>query len=117
MVAKNQEEVKMSPLSSEQLKKQINTLPTELQKALEKQAKARIVVARLEAQISKLESEIGKEDEQDDNDSLPEYNDIKDNRELLKMEFAVERLKLKVTEAEDKAEMAFRKTTEKLQKH
>ncbi len=100
-------EAKMPALSSEQLKEQITSLPNELHKALEQQAKARMAVARLESQISKLEAEVEKEDEQDEND------DLEDNLELLKMESAVERLRLKVTEAEDKAEMAFRKTTEK----
>ena len=48
----------MSALSSEQLKEQITSVPNELQKALEQQAKARMAVAHLETQISKLESEI-----------------------------------------------------------
>jgi chromosome segregation ATPase len=106
-------EVKMSILPSEQLKEQITSIPSELQKALEQQAKARMAVAHLEAQISKLEVEIERAGEEEDNDT-PDYDGLEDNLELLRMESAVERLKLKVTEAEDKAEIAFRKTTEKI---
>src|SRR5689334_20734970 len=103
----------MSALSSEQLKGQITSIPNELQKALEQQAKARIAVAHLESQVSKLQTELEVVDEQEDNDDAPEYDGLEDNLELLRMESAVERLKLKVTEAEDKAEIEFRKTTEK----
>lgn len=103
-------EINMPVLSSEQLKEQITSLPNELHKALEQQAEARVAVSRLEAQITRLEAEVENADKQDD---VPEYDELEDNLELLKMEFTVERLKLKVTEAEDKADIAFRKTTNK----
>ena len=102
----------MSTLSSEQLKEQITSVPNELQKALEQQAKARMEVAHLEMQISKLEAEIEKTSEED-KDNAPDYDDLENNLELLKMESAVERIKLKLTEAEDKAEIEFRRNTEK----
>ncbi len=103
--------------SSDQLKEQIESIPVVLRKALEQQAKARIAVAHLEAQIGKLEAEIERENSQEDNDDDDsEYDELEDSLELIKLESNVERLKLQVTEAEDKAEMAFRasiaKTTE-----
>jgi len=100
--------------SSDQLKEQIESIPATLRKALERQAKARIAVARLEAQINKLEAEIERENSQKENDSPePEYDSLEDELELLKLESNVERLKLQVTEAEDKAEMAFRESAAK----
>jgi hypothetical protein len=102
----------MSTSSSEQLKKQIGSIPGELQKALEQQAKARIAVAQLEAQVNILESEIERDDRYEEDDD-PEYDDLDNNLELLRLESKVERLKLHVTEAEDRAEMDFRKSTEK----
>ena len=105
----------MPASSSDQLKEQIESIPAMLRKALERQAKARIGVARLEIQISKLEAEIERENSLKDNDDL-EHDDLEDDLKLLKLESNVERLKLQATEAEDKAEMAFRasisKTTE-----
>ena len=103
----------MPTLSSEQLKEKITSVSNELQKALEQQAKARMAVAHLEAQISRLEAEIEGARNQEDDDDAPEYDGLEDNLSLLRLESAVDRLKLKVTEAEDKAEIAFRKSTEK----
>lgn len=97
--------------SSEELREQIALLPNLLRKALEQQGKALIGVARLESRISKLEAEIESEDE----DELPASVDstIEDDLKLLKYESNVERLKLSVIEAEDKAEMAYREITAK----
>ncbi len=105
----------MSPLSSEQLKEQIAIIPSELRKALEQQAKTRMIFAHLQAQIDKLEAEIEQENDEEENDDFDdeENSDLDDNLELLKMESAVERIKLKLTEAEDRAEIDFRRTTEK----
>ncbi len=104
----------MPILSSEKLKEQITSIPSELQKAFEVQAKARMSVAHLEAQVDKLESEIERVSvQEDENDDVPEYDDLEDNLELLRLESTIERLKLKVTQAEDRAEIEFRKSTEK----
>ena len=85
----------MSALSSEQLEEQITSVPNELQKALEQQAKARMAVAHLETQISKLESEIERAGEQEDDADNPDNDGLEDNLELVRMESAVERLKVK----------------------
>lgn len=103
----------MPVLSSEQLREKIASVTSDLQKALEQQAKARIAVAHLEAQISKLEAEIERLGNKEDVRNTPDYDGLENSLELLRMESAVERLKLQVTEAEDKAEIAFRKTSEK----
>jgi hypothetical protein len=108
----NKPEAKMSTSSSEQLKKQIGSIPDELQIALEQQAKARIAVAQLEALVNKLEPEIERDDGYEEDDD-PEYDGLDNNLELLRLESKVERLKLQVTEAEDRAEMDFRKSTAK----
>jgi len=104
----------MSAQSSEKLKEQIASIPNELQKALEIQAKARMLVAHLEAQVSKLESEAERvSGQENEDDGVPGYDDLENNLELLRLESAVERLKLKVTQSEDRAEIEFRKSTEK----
>jgi len=102
----------MPASSSDRLKEQIESIPVMLRKALERQAKARIAVVHLEAQISKLEAEIEREDNQKDIDNF-ESDDLEGDLELLKLESNGERLKLQVTEAEDKVEMAFRASTAK----
>ena len=110
----------MATSSTEQLKEQIESIPTILRQALERQAKARIEVARIEAQVDKLEAEIAREGGPNDDDNLDEGDDLEDDLALLKLESKLERLKLEVTEAEDKAELEFResasKTTEGLVK-
>jgi len=99
----------------DELKERIAALPASLQEALERQAKAYIAVARLEAQKTKLEAEIQRQEAQDSDSDNDESDSLENNLELARLEANVERLKLKVTETEDRAEMAFRalgKTTD-----
>jgi predicted RNase H-like nuclease (RuvC/YqgF family) len=99
----------------DELKERILALPASLQEALERQAKAYIAVAHLEAQITKLEAEIERQEDQDNDLDNDESDSLEDNLEFARLEAKVERLKLKVSETEDRAEMAFRalgKTTD-----
>ncbi len=77
--------------------------------ALERQAKARIVVARLEAQIVKLSAQMELED---GNSNGTDYEsgdfDLENDLALINLETKIERLKLELAEAEDKAEIEFR---------
>jgi chromosome segregation ATPase len=102
----------MAASSVDQLKEQIETLPATLRAALERQARARIAVAQLEAQIDKLEAKIAYESSERNG----EDNDLEGELALLKLETTLERIKLRLAEAEDEAELEFRssalKTTE-----
>lgn len=109
----NTEEGNMPKLSTDQLKEQIAIVPIELRKALEQQAKARMTVASLQSQIDKIEAEIEKVSEEDEYGDEIEGDDLEEDLALIKMESAIERLKLKLQEEEDKAEIAFRRSTEK----
>lgn len=96
----------MSAINS--LKEKVENLPLLLRAALERQAKARIAIARLETQIAKLEAR----KEHQDVDSIEAGNStddvLDDDVALIKLDTTLERLKLDVAEAEDKAELDFR---------
>ncbi len=113
---KLEKETGMDTSATDQLKERIEALPGTLRAALERQAKARIEVARIEARMDKLEAEIARETiEIDGEDDVSFDNGLEDDLALLKLETASERVKLQMTEAEYKAEMEFRssmKTTE-----
>ena len=97
------------PISSpDQLKEQIESIPVQLRKALDRQAKAFIAVARLESQRNKLEAELEGEDNEEDDEVEFEDDALEDDLQLLKLESTVERVKLRVAEAEDKAEMEYK---------
>ncbi len=53
-------------MQTEELKERIAALPASLQEALERQARAYITIARLDAVITKVEAEIEKQEENDD---------------------------------------------------
>lgn len=105
----------MPALASNELKERIQSFPAELRKCLEQQAKARIEIAHLKAQIDKLQAEIDEEkglrdEDEVENDSV--VNDYLDeDLEQLKLESAVKRLKLELIEAEDRAEMEIRQSS------
>ena len=102
-------------LATNELKERIQSLPAELRKALERQARAKIEIARLEAQIERLQSELIKRIAQKENedDSLGD-DSFEDDLELFNLESAVKHLKLEVTEAEDKAEIEIRRSPVKI---
>jgi chromosome segregation ATPase len=99
-------------ISLEQLKEQINALPEQLKDALIKQVNARLEVLRLEGQVDKLKSQLEEQHEDEETDDSSEDDDVG----LIKLETKLEKLKVKLCEAEDKVELEFRrenpKTTE-----
>ena len=105
----------MPVLATDELKERIQSLPTDLRKALERQARAKIEIARLEAQIEKLQAQIDKDDNsnEDDEDSSSNVS-LEDDLELLRLESAVKHLKLELSEAEDKAEIEIRRSAGKV---
>ena len=99
----------MATSATSNLKEKVQNLPSLLRTALERQAKARIAVARLEAQIAKIEAKKELQDEDDDGIITNSTDDILDDDvALIKLETKLERLKLELSEAEDKAELEFR---------
>jgi hypothetical protein len=95
-------------MQTNELKERIAAPPASLQEALERQAKAYIAIVRLEAQIAKLEAEIQRQEDTDDDHDNDESDSLEDNLDVARLDAKVERLKLKVSETEDRAEMNFR---------
>lgn len=95
--------------SLDELKTQIELLPQQLRDALERKARANLGVTRLEEEVDKLKAQIKADDEEEE----PEDEDEDNNVELIKLEAKQERLKVKLGEAEDKAELQFRRETPK----
>lgn len=98
----------MATSATDNLKEKVQNFPSLLRTALERQAKARIAVARMEAQIAKLEARKELQDEKDTDTGNLIDDVLDDDVALIKLETKLERLKLEVTEAEDKAELEFR---------
>lgn len=113
------------PSAITNFKDKIENLPTLLRTALERRAKARIAVARFEAQLTKLKAQLAlQSDEEDENgegvDSEIGANELgvgpnplvddglENDSALTNLESKLEHLKLELTEAEDKAEIDFR---------
>src|SRR5262245_31497530 len=82
----------------DELKERIRALTASHQKTLERQAKAYIAVAHLEALITKLEAEIERQEDQGNDLDNDESDSLEDNLEIARLEAKVERLKLKVSE-------------------
>ncbi len=99
----------MASSATNVFKEKVEGLPSLMRIALERQAKARIVVARLEAQIVKLSAQMELED---GNSNGTDYEsgdfDLENDLALINLETKIERLKLELAEAEDKAEIEFR---------
>ncbi|MDQ1610427.1 MAG: hypothetical protein QOG00_358 [Pyrinomonadaceae bacterium] len=99
-------------ISLEQLKGQITVLPDQLRDALIKQVNAQLEVIRIEAQVDKLKSQLEEQREDEETDDGGEDDDVG----LIKLETKLERLKVKLCEAENRVELEFRgkslKTTE-----
>lgn len=96
-------------MSLEQLKEQINALPEQLKDALIKQVNAQLEMSQLEGQIDKLKSHLDEQREDEETDDSSEDDDVG----LIRLETKLERLKLKLYEAENRVELEFRSKTAK----
>jgi chromosome segregation ATPase len=96
-------------ISLEQLKEQISTIPEQLKDALVKQVNAKLEVSRLEAQVDRLKSQLEEQREDEETDDSSEDDDVG----LIKLETKLERLKVKLCEAENRVELEFRRGAEK----
>jgi hypothetical protein len=92
----------------DELKEQIAILPTQLREALNKQIRAQLEVNKFQEQVERLKATLK---EQSDEEEPEESED--ENVELIKLESKLDRLKIKLSEAEDRAELDFRRETPK----
>lgn len=98
----------------EELKEEIYSLPDKLNQVLERKVKAQVEVSRLKTAVEKLEERLKQEKEQSEDQGNDDTDD--EDTELIEMEAELKKLKVKLDEAESKAELDFRlntlKTTE-----
>lgn len=92
-----------------ELKEKIAILPKQLREALDNQVRAQLEANKLQEQVEKLKAQLKSQDDEEQ----PEEEGEDENVELIKLESKLERLKVKLNEAEDRAELEFRRETPK----
>jgi hypothetical protein len=97
----------------EELKEQIAILPNQVHEALERKVHVQMEASRLEDEIEKLEEQLKEEQEAESEEDEEENEDGDENIELINLEAELERLKVRLCEAEDRVELEFRRQTPK----
>jgi hypothetical protein len=98
----------MSTMTIEELKEQLALLPDQFRQALARETEATFKANRLETSVEKLRERLKSQNKEEDEDE-PEEDGEGDDVELIKLESAQDRLKVKLQGEEYKAEMAFRR--------
>ena len=99
----------MAITTIDELKEQIALLPGQLGDALNRQVRAQLEVNKLQEQVVKVKARLKEQSAEEE----PEEEVEDENIELIKLESNLERLKVKLGEAEDRAEVEFRRETPK----
>lgn len=95
-------------MTIEELKEHLTLLPDQFRQALARETEATFKANKLEASVEKLRDRLKSQSKEEDEDE-PDDDSEDEDAELIKLESAHDRLKVKLQGAEYKAEMAFRR--------